>query len=108
MIILNYMSGKKLEVVGKTGIKYRRKKQYLINILGGKCEKCNSTDNLVFHHSVKAKTTKNGKRGGYLNLLDIEKILSKDNGRNFVLLLCENCHILFHSEFGNPQLEVII
>lgn len=100
------MSGRKNHKITESGIKYRNLREKLLKIFDGKCQKCGKTERLNFHHSISPVKTKNGNRGGYQSLLHIYKLIKMFPNNKPVMCLCEECHNLFHSEFGDIQLTI--
>lgn len=67
--------------------KYYRMKKWAINILGGKCNKCGSRDNLEFDHMD--ENDKNFNISEFLRSYPVEKI---EEELKKCQLLCEDCH----------------
>ena len=73
---------------------YKDRKQKYIDLLGGKCSVCGSTDQLQFHHTDRnSKDIAIGKLMNY-SKTKVETELSK------CVLLCRRCHIKTHKEDG--------
>jgi len=74
-------------------IEYYNRRNKLIKAFGGKCFKCNTKEDLQFHHKHQANSAR---IGGFQQLRRVEKSLeSKDNN---IILLCHDCHIIEHHE----------
>jgi len=74
---VHYYKGKPIIITG--GCKSRRRK--IIALLGGRCIKCGSTENLELHHAGLCEDkTRSKNRWGTWNNLDLLDVL------------CRNCH----------------
>lgn len=73
---------------------YRKRKQQYINMLGGKCSICGTTEQLQFHH-----VNRNTKDLAISRLMNFSKeIVEKE--LNKCILLCKRCHTNVHKNDG--------
>ena len=72
---------------------YKKYREEIIKMLGGKCKICGSTKNLHIHHKI--KTLRGAGRGRFERLYDWKR--NKDK----IELLCRDCHFKVEFEHHN-------
>lgn len=94
MLHYEEMRQQKKKWIQKQRLQWRKRKQQLVELKGGKCVRCGYSENygaLIFHHP-------NGRKGKlsenpWNNKFNIEE----------VVLVCRNCHEVIH----HPELQVL-